>query len=448
MTSTEDAPRTVERRSPPAARVPRSWSLRRRLRMWLARWPRLNASILRAWRSAKWAVARTRWTIAAKRRNTDSFLDVRDLLTVSPHEIRLCSLTEFNPEETRGRTVGGDWDLSSKEFDALDISVAVRQVFAEGLPWERTVFYARLLEDLDRGSKHWGITSRNDVDARCRAISQLCENIKSQGYLTSKQVQTSTYGTAPLDEIAVAIGRDGRMLFANSAHRLALAKLLDIREIPVVVAVRHPGWIAFRRDVEQSVKASRGAACQPPQHPDLMRVPAHHECESQFELIKNHMTSHGGELLDIGAKWGYFCHRFEQLGFSCTAVEDSPENVYFMTRLRDARERRFRVMSKSILDEGAVDDREYSVVLALDVLHQLPKRREDSSRFESLLPHLRAAELFMDLPPDVEVQMDAAAVYMPGASLVDFVAERMQMPKVERLDEASDGRPIYRLARV
>jgi len=417
--------------------------------VWLARWPRLNASILRVWRSAKWRVTRARWAIAAKRRDSDSFLDVRDLLTVSPHEVRLCSLTEFNPEKTRGRTVDGDWDLSSKEFDALDISVAVRQVFAEGLPWERTVFYGRLLEDLGRGSRPWGITSRDDVDVRCRAITQLYENIRSQGYLTSEQVQMSTHRTLPpLDEIAVAIGRDGRMLFANSAHRLALAKLLNISEIPVVVAVRHPGWMGFRREVEQSVRASGGAAYQPPQHPDLMRVPAHHECEQRFELIRDSMTSHGGELLDIGANWGYFCHRFEELGFSCAAVEDSPESVYFMTRLRDARGRRFRVISKSVLDEGAVEDREYSVVLALNIFHHFLKRREDFRRFESLLSRLRAVELFVEPHLDDELQMNTAEVYMSGASLVDFVAESMQMPKVERLGEAaSDARPLYRLAR-
>jgi hypothetical protein len=450
MTSTEDAPGTAERRSPPAsASVPRAWKLRRRLRVRLARWPRLSASILRAWRSAKWGVARTRWAIAAKRRDSDSFLDVRDLLTVSPREIRLCSLTEFNPEKTRGRAVDGDWDLSSKEFDALDISVAVRQVFIEGLPWETTGFYGRLLEDLDRGSQHWGITARADVDERCRAIAHLYESIKSQGYLTSRQVQLSTHGTLPpLDEIAVAIGRDGQMLFANSAHRLALAKLLDITEIPVVVAVRHPRWIAFRKDVERSVRTSGGAACQPPQHPDLVRVPAHHECERQFELIKEHTTSHGGELLDVGAQWGYFCHRFEELGFSCTGMEDIPEDVYFMTRLRDARGRRFRVIPMSILQEEALEDREYSVVLALNVFHRFLKRREDFRRFESLLSRLRASELFLEPHLDGAAQMNTEEVHMSAASLVEFVAERMRMPNVEHLGEAADGRPLYRLARV
>jgi len=158
------------------------------------------------------------------------------------------------------------------------------------------------------------------------------------------------------------------------------------------------------------------------------------------------MTSHCGELLDIGAGWGYFCHRFEELGYSCTALDESPRNLYLMTRLRDARERRFRIISTSILEEGAVEDRAYSVILALSVFHHFLKHRNTFRQFESLLPRLHAAELFMEPHLEHEPQMESAEVYMSPKALVDFVGERRQKPKVELIGRAPDGRTLYRLA--
>ncbi|EKE14795.1 MAG: hypothetical protein ACD_12C00296G0001, partial [uncultured bacterium] len=104
------------------------------------------------------------------------------------------------------------------------------------------------------------------------------------------------------------------MLFCNCAHRLAIAKLLGLEKIPIKIVARHPEWIDFRKKVLSYAKEHKGKIYQPITHPDLSDAPSFHESDDRFEMIKNNLSMKKGLLLDIGAYWGYFCHRFEDEG--------------------------------------------------------------------------------------------------------------------------------------
>jgi len=377
----------------------------------------------------------------------DRFLDTQRLLRVPPKSIARCSLIEISPETGLGRAMPGDWDRGGKLFRDLDIAVAVRQVYLEGAGWEDTVFYRNLVVAAEAGREWWGVTDRAGADARCAAIDRLHESMRTHGYL-----DTRSYGgdavrsVPPLDEIAVVIDRDGRLLFANSAHRLAIAQLLDLPSVPVVVAARHPGWFAFRRQVEQAVASYGGLAYQPPVHPDLETVPAHHDCESRLHMIIAALETRGGTLLDIGANWGFFCHRLEDLGFDCIAVEDSPEAVYFLRKLRDASGRRFDIIAKSILAPEVTRGRDFCVVLALNIFHHFLKTEAAFVPFQSMLQGLNTKELYFEPHLDGEFQMRDAAHPMTSKVFTEFVAEQTGLRDVQLLGHGSDGRPLYRMS--
>jgi len=396
----------------------------------------------------KWARQMRKWDRAAQGADGDAFLDVRDLLTVSPAEIRDCSAVEFSADHTLGSVVPGDWDVTSKPFASLDIAVAVRDVFFDGRPWSETAFYRNLVSDLARGLTRFGIHSQQGIDARCEQIAELYGSIRSRGYLSADEASKDTgHGRSSLDEVSVAIGRGGDLLFADGAHRLAIAKALGIEAIPVVVAARHPEWMLFRKEIEAYVKEHGGAAYQPPLHPDLARVPAHHECENRFDLMRGATSSRGGRLLDIGANWGYFCHKFEDLGFHCVAVEDSPASVYFLTKLRDARRRQFAVVSESVLDARLVRETVFSVVLALNVFHHFLKTRAAFARFQSLLAALKTDEMFFEPHLEGEAQMRSAEAYLSPDELTRFVAESLGLRRIDLLGSDADGRSLFRMTR-
>jgi len=65
------------------------------------------------------------------------------------------------------------------------------------------------------------------------------------------------------DESMVNIGRNGRFIFDDGRHRLMLAKIMDIDEIPVRVLVRHKDWQNIR------MMAYKSSVDRYSDHPDL-----------------------------------------------------------------------------------------------------------------------------------------------------------------------------------
>ena len=88
--------------------------------------------------------------------------------------------------------------------------------------------------------------------------------MRREGYRSQRELGT---GEA---EIGVAIGRGGEPLrFRKGGHRLALARLLELRRITVSVRFAHPDWVRglMRRfgsrpadAVAAGLAAARGAA--------------------------------------------------------------------------------------------------------------------------------------------------------------------------------------------
>ena len=92
---------------------------------------------------------------------------------------------------------------------------------------------------------------------------QLKESLQSEGY----RPNTDLWGR----EIAVAIGRDGRMYHMDhdGKHQLAVAQLLDIDSVIVQVRAVHPQWcmvccsgsdISMLESVLRNIEALPGVA--------------------------------------------------------------------------------------------------------------------------------------------------------------------------------------------
>lgn len=171
---------------------------------------------------------------------------------ISPEAIEYCALHEFDIKHFKGRVLAGDWDRLTKRFDRLDIYAAFKDVLERGCAWEDTLFFRRIAEELERGRIHWKCRTREELSERCRTLETLFESIRTTGYKSQLQLPGGDSVGHPAsadDEITISIGRQGHLLFSNSAHRLCIAKLLKLEAVPVKVAVRHADWI---RRVKQS----------------------------------------------------------------------------------------------------------------------------------------------------------------------------------------------------
>ena len=194
--------------------------------------------------------------------------------------------------------------------------------------------------------------------------------------------------------------------------------------------------------IDYARKQPWGKLYQPVTHPHLGDIPSVYG-EERFEMIRAHLPVQRGDLLDIGAHWGYFCHKFEELGFNCYAVESDASMRYYMEKLRVVEKRRSKVIYGSILDYG--DKTDFDVVLALNIFHHLLKSQDTYTGLVELLRRLDMKVMFFQTElPDSPLMK---GVYRNFAcdEFIDFILENSSLNEATCIGETENGRPMYRL---
>jgi hypothetical protein len=202
------------------------------------------------------------------------------------------------------------------------------------------------------------------------------------------------------DEIIVSIGPEGEFIFCNwgGQHRLSIAKILNLNKIPVQILFRHKKWMEFRKEILTYIRREmNGKALHPLLHPDLSDIPSLWS-EKRFKIIEESLTIKNGILLDIGAHWGYFCQKFTEIGFQCTAIEDSPKNLYF--------------------------------------------------KIERLFKRLKAKEMYLQVPEPGSIQVQVENKYKNRSyspqEFIDFIIENSNFTNMDRIGEERNC-GIYKL---
>ena len=326
--------------------------------------------------------------------------------------------------------------------------LAFQQRFKEGKQWEDTLFYQRILKRIAGGELAWG-RNKTDFDRRCQFLDALYQNIKNKGYKARSELLSEEEFRHPLmveDEITVNVGRSGNLLFNNGAHRLSIAKVLGIKKIPVKITVRHPQWESLRGQILSYAQENGGRIYSPITHPDLQYIPAVHDLEyDRFSIIKENLSAKEGRLLDIGAHWGYFCHKFEQIGFDCYAIESARVNLYFLEKLRRAENRHFTIIPKSIFEYQGVKELNFDVVLALNIFHHFLKNETSYLNLLALLKNLKMKEMYFEPHLPRESQMEGAYKNYSEKEFAEFVLQASKLNEAKLIGIARDGRKIYKL---
>lgn len=369
------------------------------------------------------------------------------LLWVDPMKINLLYGGDDPREATRrhDEVLDGDWDVPrSQRFDETDIYKALEGHLLRGESWESTTFFRRVTRALKRGETKFGCSTVEELRARKDLIEDLYEQIRAGGYRTQEELGTGRPG----DEIRVAIDRHGRFLFLDGRHRLAIARLLGIPQVPVRVTMRHARWEAFREEIWEYARKREGRVYQQLDHPDLAEIPAHHGTE-RVDMIRRALEGYdpaGKKLLDIGTHWGYMARAMEKLGFDATGVEYNRRNASFAERLARSVESGLTVWHGNIFEYP--EPEKFEVVLALNIFHHLIKTEELHQGLIDFLGRLDRVEVIFFEPHLSEVRQlrDAYRNY-ESQEFAQFVAQHAGMSGVEYLGAAADGRDLYKITR-
>lgn len=367
----------------------------------------------------------------------------------------------------KGRVVGGDWDISSYKFSEMKVYKALKKRIIEGGAWEETDFYKEVVRKINAGRVLWGCANEGQFTERCHYLDMLIQSMKRHGYLLNRNTDNGYIGLqsddqeVPIsnnDEIYVNIGRDGKYLFQDGRHRLAIAKILGIGKVPVKVLVRHKKWVELRDFLVAMTKSERGATrvaalYQPAIHPDLMDIPYAHGCEDRFRLISNHLDVENDKkktLLDIGANLGYFCHKFEEREYDCIAIEMMPDIAWAADKIRAAEGKKFKVLTGDLFDKfkkNQVGRSRFDLVLALNIFHHFLKTKESFLRFKEWLGKIETKAMIFEPHCYDEDQMKSAFVNFHNEEFISFILQNTSLKNSKLIGEVSDGRKIYILYR-
>ena len=266
--------------------------------------------------SLLWRSVRFVWTTAVWRQELVQWLpvwalefafDVRSRLLSSMSDANPARSIRIDPDTIEyyhgsddpwrlGRVLDGDWDEPEGRFEETTVYRSLRARFLEGADWAETELYAQYRDRLERGDPYWRCTTEAELEAYFERIDALYETVAEEGYRSQRELLAdddadprgeNTDAVHPVvQEIGVNVYRDGELVKKGAGfHRLAIAKLLDLEEIPVTVRVRHADWQAVRDEIRaaSSPEELGDRARAHLEHPDLQDVVPEHWRASTIE---------------------------------------------------------------------------------------------------------------------------------------------------------------------
>mgnify|MGYP001206977612 CR=1 FL=1 len=377
-----------------------------------------------------------------------------ELAYVNPNKlVRVLKLNNFGDEIKKemfssngeNQILGGDWDLNlSIPFEELDVFKSIQSHFIEGKNWNETRLYTRVSKEISNNKIKWGCRTPDEYLKRLEEnVESVYLDIKNHGFKTQRELGTLKKS----DEIRIAIDRNGEAIFMDGRHRLAIAKILKLNKIPVKIILRHEQWTEFQKTIFQYAKNdSKGKIYQLIEHPDLDFIPAHHK-DDRFDFLEKAISEYdclNKELIDIGTHWGHMSHKFEDLGFKCTAVEKLTSNIHYLENIRNACGKTFDIWQGNIFDYPDIE--KMDVILALNIFHHFCKTEDDHNEFIKLLNRMNAEIMLFQAhrhnPPG---QMEGAFRNYNETEFVEFISKNTGLNKWEKLGVAADKRPLYKL---
>jgi hypothetical protein len=192
-----------------------------------------------------------------------------------------------------GSVLAGDWDQNTTHIASITEYLLILERFGQGRAWEKTISFRRITSVIGQGRRLLSCSTEEELWNRFAYLDALVARIKEEGYKRSTQHENHVGpGVSParvraLDEIVVNIGRSGELLYVSSGrHRLAIAQVLNIKEIPVLVKVRHAGWQAVR-DAYHKAKRRNDLSSENLRfwhHPDLIYIRPDDETEPEKQM--------------------------------------------------------------------------------------------------------------------------------------------------------------------
>lgn len=161
-----------------------------------------------------------RWT------KTNKYTDAKPfkILELDPTNIEY---TTKDIHREWGAVVGGSWD--QMKFVDQQRYQTLKKRFVDGKSWDELPINTELGKQKD----------------------QVYHRISLDGYMSQREIEAERSPLSLRDtEICVGIDRDGTIIHVERGrHRLSIAKLLELKKVPVQIKIRHTDWQYIRDEI-------------------------------------------------------------------------------------------------------------------------------------------------------------------------------------------------------
>ena len=209
----------------------------------------------------EWYSKAATWCICG--RHYEAPINPTDLIYVDPTDVEEMmtddSRSHLNHSNVISEVIDGPWDELTRPLSDYHLYRSFQSHFEEGVPWEHTELYEVRKQRFAQGEYNWGCENMTEFESRLDTLDQMFINIKKEGYKSQRELRSHDgsdialrdihrYWPPELHEVIINIGREGKLILHDGRHRLSIAKILEIDEIPVRVKVRHEDWQGVRDD--------------------------------------------------------------------------------------------------------------------------------------------------------------------------------------------------------
>lgn len=350
----------------------------------------------------------------------------------------------YDVDNPNSKVVSGDWDIKNiVPIQDYIIYKSLNDMFVNGKLWRDTDLYKFILNPIvNKKNKYmWGCSSIELLDKRGEHLHNLYENIKKNGILKHELVKNEK--EIDDDEIMIGFDRNGAPIaISQGNHRLAIAKILKIKTVPVKVYVRHTEWENTRREILDFCNNTWGGkSYHPIPHPDFDDVSSIWS-GNKYNFFKENTSLSSGTILDLGSLFGYYAYKSELNGYSCTACETDKRYLNIMKKLHTAYSMKYNIIDSSLLD---LPHSEYDIVFAFNIFHHFLKNRVAYDRLVALLGRLKYKEMYIQFHQIEERQMIDAYRNYNEEEFVNFIIKNSIEKNSYKCLGEENGRKIYKI---
>jgi hypothetical protein len=139
-----------------------------------------------------------------------------------------------------GTVEDGDWDINGSLISEYGwVYKILKNHVVEGKDYYEISEYRDNLIKISNGEMVDLCVTEDEYRQKWQHIEHLYNIIKEYGYMSQKELASGR----PFNEIRIQIGRTGNYLLEEGMHRLVIAQVLELKEIPVIITRRHTNFI-------------------------------------------------------------------------------------------------------------------------------------------------------------------------------------------------------------